>query len=154
MKSISLFILLLLLSTSLLVAGSGKKYGKSISSKKQVAVSDILATPEKFAGKRVVVEGTIADVCQNMGCWINITSDKDSSFIRFKVNDGDIIFPVTAKGKSVRAQGVVSVKVQSVEEQIMVGKEMASDSKTTFDTTTVTGPKKVVTIKGEGAVIK
>ncbi len=59
-----------------------------------------------------------------------------------------------AKGKNATAEGVVSVKTYSKEELIKQGEMHAKEEGTTFDPATVTGPKTVIQIKGEGAVIK
>ena len=131
-----------------------RNYGKKLTVKEKTKVSDILANPEKFAGKKVLVEGTVVDVCKERGCWIKVASDKEFESIRFKVDDGVIVFPLDAKGKTARAEGVVSVKTFSKEDLIKQGEEQAQEEGTKFDPSTVTGPKTVVQIKGEGAVIK
>lgn len=131
-----------------------KKYGKKVTLKETTKISDILANPEQYAGKKVLVEGTIVDVCQKRGCWIKVASDKEFESIRFKVDDGVIVFPMDAKGKTARAEGVVSVNTFSKEELIKQGEMHAKEEGTTFDPSTVTGPKTVVQIKGEGAVVK
>ena len=133
-------------------AGEQKKYGKKLTLKSKVKISAILAGPNKFNGKRVQVEGEITDVCKNQGCWIEIAEGKDSESIRFKVKDGVIVFPVEAKGKRVVAEGIVSVQNLSKEELIKQGEHHAMEQGITFDSLTVTGPKTVVQIKGEGAV--
>lgn len=137
------------------VALAGEKnYGKKLTLKEKTKVSDILANPGEFAGKKVLVEGTVVDVCQERGCWIKVSSDKEFESIRIKVEDGVIVFPMEAKGKSALAEGIVSVKTYSKEDLIKQGEMHAKEEGTTFDPATVTGPKTVVQIKGEGAVIK
>ena len=102
----------------------------------------------------MLVEGPIVDVCKERGCWIKIGSDKEFESIRIKVDDGVIIFPLGAKGKNALAEGVVSVRTISVEDQIEQGEHHAKEEGTTFDKSTVKGPKTIIQIKGEGAVIK
>lgn len=137
---------------SLSYSGSNK-YGKEITVKAKTKIADILSQPKKFHGKRVLVEGQVVDVCTNQGCWIMISETKDSEPIRFKVDDGVIVFPVDEKGGNVRAQGVVHAKEYSKEELIEQGKHHAEESGKTFDPSTVKGSKMVVILKGEGAVI-
>ena len=137
------------------VAFAGQKnYGKKLTVKETTKVSDILANPEKYEGKKVLVEGTVVDVCQMRGCWIKLASDKEFESIRFKVDDGVIVFPMEAKGKLAKAEGVVSVKTYSKEDLIKQGEMHAKEEGTAFDPSTVTGPKTTVQINGEGAVIK
>jgi hypothetical protein len=150
-KLISLFAVTLLVT---IAVAAPKKYGKKVTLKETTKVSEILANPEKFVDKRVLVEGTVVDVCKERGCWIKLSSDREFETIRFKVEDGVIVFPMDAKGKTARAEGVVSVKTISKEDLIKQGEMHAKEEGTTFDPSTVTGPKTVVQIKGEGAVIK
>jgi hypothetical protein len=154
MKRLTAIALTLVLSVSLLVAGSPKKYGKSLAEKSVTKVSDILASPKTFEGKRVRVQGAVVDVCSEKGCWIKIASDKEFENIRFKVDDGVIVFPLDAKGKNAVAEGVVSVRTVSVEDQVAQGEARAKDEGTTFDKASVKGPKTIVMIKGEGAEIR
>lgn len=146
-------VLVLVFSTGLSVAGS-KNYGKKLTLKETTKISDILAEPEKYDGKRVLVEGTVTGVCEKRGCWITIASDKEFETLRFKVDDGVIVFPLDAKGKTARAEGVLSVKTYSQEELIKQGEMHAKEEGKTFDPSTVKGPKTVVTLKGEGAVLR
>ena len=57
------------LAASLAAAGA-TTYGKPLTVKETTKVSDILAKPEQFDGKRVKIEGPVVDVCQMRGCWI------------------------------------------------------------------------------------
>ena len=143
-----------LLLASPLAAGEARSYGKPLTVKDVTRVSDILAHPEQYQGKRVKVEGAVVDVCKMRGCWIKIAGDKDFESIRFKVDDGVIVFPMTERGKTAVVEGVVSVTTQSVEEQIKQGEHMAQEEGKTFDPKSVTGPRTVVMLKGEGAEIR
>ena len=59
MKIISVCAIVFLLITSSF-AGT-KNYGKRLTIKEKTKISDILAEPEKFAGKKVLVEGIVAE---------------------------------------------------------------------------------------------
>jgi hypothetical protein len=93
------------------------------------------------------------DVCKKRGCWIKLAGDKEDETIVFKVDDGVIVFPVEAKGRKAIAEGVVSAKTYSVEELIEQGEHHAHEQGTTFDPSTIKGPKTVVRIMGEGAML-
>jgi len=144
----------LLLAATTAFAGSPKKYGKEITLKEATKVSAILSRPQDFDGKKVLVEGVVVDVCQKRGCWITLSSDREFEEIRFKVEDGVIVFPVDAKGKTARAEGVVTVRTVSVEDQIEQGQHHAEETGEPFDSTSVKGPKTIVQIMGDGAVIR
>jgi hypothetical protein len=156
--------------TSLVLAAGVKKYGKDLTLKETTKISAIYAKPDTFNGKRVKVQGPIVAVCEMKGCWIEIGSDKEFQTIRFKVDDGVIVFPMTAKGLTATVEGVISVETLSVEEQIArakemekemgqemgqeMGKEMGKDMKKPFDPKSVKGPKTVIMIKGEAAEVQ
>jgi hypothetical protein len=152
-RIITLIVSVLFIGT-IALAGGPRKYGKDLTLKEITKISDILASPEEFKGKKVLVEGPVVDVCKERGCWIKVGSDKEFESIRIKVDDGVIIFPLDAKGKNTTAEGVVSVRTVSMEDQIKQGEHMAMEEGTTFDKSTVKGPKTIIQIKGEGAVIK
>lgn len=86
-----------------------QKFGKPLTLKETTKISDIYATPDKFKDKRVRVQGSILDVCTEEGCWIALASDKASQSLRFKVDDGVIVFPVAVRGKKAVAEGVIAV---------------------------------------------
>lgn len=103
-KYILLFVFTILMSVNLL-ADDAKKYGKEITSTEKVKVSEILENPKNYEGKKVLVEGTILNVCAKRGCWIELASDKEFESIRVKVKDGEIVFPMEAKGKTALVEG-------------------------------------------------
>lgn len=146
-------IVLLLLFVLALNAADKKKFGKELTLKEKTKISDILAAPEKFDGKLVQVEGAIVGVCEHRGCWIKISSDKEFESIRFKVEDGVIVFPMEIKGQNVVAEGTVSVKTLSKEELIKQGEMHAKEEGKEFDPATVKGPQTTIQLMGEGAVV-
>ena len=94
-----------------------KKYGKPLTVKETSKISDVLAHPDQFNGKRVKVQGPIVDVCEMKGCWIAVGSDKEFESMRIKVEDGVIVFPPEAKGK--RAMRVpVTESVRTLESMV------------------------------------
>ena len=103
-KYILLFVFTVLMSVNL-VADDAKKYGKEITSTEKVKISEILENPKNYEGKKVLVEGTILNVCAKRGCWIELASDKEFETIRVKVKDGEIVFPMEAKGKTAVVEG-------------------------------------------------
>jgi hypothetical protein len=86
-----------------------KKYGNGVSMTDATPIASILANPEAFRGKTVRVEGTVTAVCAHEGCWMALSADgrADGPTVRLKVDDGVIVFPVTAKGHKAVAEGVI-----------------------------------------------
>ena len=76
------------------------KLGKEITIKEKTSISKILSAPAKYEGKTVVVEGEVLGVCEDKGCWIEIAGSKKDEKIKIKVEDGVIVFPQDAKGKT------------------------------------------------------
>jgi hypothetical protein len=142
----------LTLAVTVSVSAQAKKYGTPLTLKETTKVSDIYATPEKFAGKRVRVEGPIVDVCEDMGCWLAIGSDKEFQTLRFKVEDGVIVFPMSAKGLHATLEGVIEVG-KPAEDAAMAEKmkkmDPAERAKHEKEMAKVT-----IQIKGEGAEIR
>jgi hypothetical protein len=152
MKKICVVLVLVLIS-SLLVSAGQKEYGKKITLKEKTKISTILQSPEKFVGKRVLVNGTILAVCEKRGCWMEISSDKESQKIKIKVKDGEIVFPLTGIGKKALVEGEVQKIFLSKEDAIKQGKHEAEEHKTKFDPSSVKGDVTYYQIKGLGAVI-
>lgn len=115
-----------------------------------------MSNPEKFKGKRVLIEGLITEVCQMKGCWIRISDDSTSGPVQVKVKDDVIVFPKEGKGKRVKAEGTVSVTTLSREELVKRARHEAEEQGKLkeFDPSALRGPKTVIRIEGEGAVIE
>ena len=130
------------------------KLGKPVDIKTPTSIKDILANPEKYVGKDVMIEGDIANVCQNQGCWIDVKDSSSPEAMQVKVNDGEIVFPKDSAGKKVTAQGTVEKLALTKEQYIEKLKHDEQESGKKADLTKVTGGKTIYRIKGKGAVIK
>jgi len=154
MRQAMLAVAVVMLCAAVGVSAAVKKYGKDLAMKEVTKISAIYANPDGFNGKKVQVRGTIVEVCEMKGCWIALASDKEFQQMRFKVDDGVIVFPLDAKGLTATVEGVVTVTLESVADQLEHGKMMAEEMKKPFDPKTVTGPKTTIMIKGEAAEIQ
>ena len=87
-----------------------KKYGSGVALKDATSIETLLAQPDKYLGKTVRVDGVITGVCDMAGCWMEMRDAKadaaTAKTLRFKVDDGVIVFPVSAKGQRASAEGV------------------------------------------------
>lgn len=154
MKALNIFLITILaLSISNGYSADGKKYGKKITLKDKTKVSEILEKPESYLGKSVLINGTIVDVCSKRGCWIEVASDKPYQKIKVKVNDGEIVFPMSAKGKNATVQGEVYKITLTKEQAIEKMKHDFEEYGTPYDTTKAQ-PTTIYQIKGHGALIK
>lgn len=105
--SICLMSVFFLFFNSITFADNVLELGQKITIKDKdiTKISEILAHPDKFLGKKVLVKGVVVGVCEHRGCWMRLASDKPHQTIRIKVKDGEIVFPVTAKGKTALVEG-------------------------------------------------
>lgn len=102
-----------------------EKLGAGVTLAESTAIADVVASPETFVGKTIRIDGTATAVCAHMGCWMAVSASdaKDAPTVRLKVEDGVIVFPVSAKGKAVSAQGTFE-KIAADDAE---GKEAASE---------------------------
>lgn len=98
--------LLLLAVAAAPAVAKEKVYGKGAPAGDATPISTVLASPDQYVGKTLVVEGTVVGVCAHRGCWLSLASDVEGQTLRVKVEDGVIVFPKEIVGEKVRAQGV------------------------------------------------
>lgn len=117
------------------VASAAKTYGKGVTLADTTSLADVIATPSQFEGKTVKVEGYVTAVCQEMGCWMALSPEKDKSdktLIIQVEHDGVITFPVSAKGSFVAAEGTVQ-RVGSKESLAAAREHAEQQGKTAAD---------------------
>lgn len=154
------FIICLFLSTfstpSIALANhhEAHSFGAALSKMQIVTVSELLANPAKYSGKKVKIKGEILDVCPMAGCWVDVGSDVDNQRIKFKVTDGEIVFPVDAKGKHLIGEGTFVVTQLSQEETTKREQHLAEEKGREFNPRSVTGPTTLYMIKGTGATVQ
>ena len=122
MKKALIFMFLAAAAVSL---AAQDKFGAGVQIDQPTPIADIVKNPEAYVGMTVRIDGTATAVCQHMGCWMAVseTDKPDAPTVRLKVEDGVIVFPVSAKGKAVSAQGTFErIKSDDVE-----GNEAASE---------------------------
>ena len=130
-------------------------YGKGVGNKEAVAISAIYDDPASYVGKSVTVEGLIVDVCSRRGCWMSLGSkDEDFQEIRIKVDDGVIVFPMEAMGKTAIAEGMLAKVEMTLEQTVAYKQHHAEEHGEEFDPASVTEPLVYYQIKGTGAVIR
>jgi hypothetical protein len=138
-----------ILSLGLLSAGE-IKLGKPLTVKEPMPLATLLAHPDDYVGKTVQVKGKIVEVCQMMGCWMDLTNDAGQK-VRIKVNDGEIDFPKDGAGNV--AEGKFTKTELTKEQAIARAKEEAEEGGKTFDPASVKGPITIYQIQGSGASV-
>lgn len=151
---LKLIILVLFFSIGVILAQTDEaNLGAEITLTEKTNISDILADPESYLDQTVLVEGEILDVCSMMGCWMELKSDDGEGMIKVKVKDGEIVFPVEAKGSTALVEGKVYKIELTQEKAIEHFQHVAEEKGQEFDPTTITGPMTIYQIKGLGAEI-
>ena len=154
MKSTIILIIALLLFSISPEMSAAKEYGQSITLKQKTAVAEILKSPDSYVGKKVLIEGTVVAVCSHRGCWMDIAAKEAFKKIQVKVTDGEMVFPISAKGKGALVEGIVERLNISRDALIRWRKHQAERHGTEFDPQSITSGMTIYRIKGLGAVIK
>ncbi len=131
-----------------------KSFGAGVSVAETTSIERLLAEPAAFNGKTVRVEGMVVDVCPKRGCWFEIAGESAGQKLRFKVTDGEMVFPIDSKGMYASAQGKVAVKDLSLEESKQYAEYQAKEYGKPYDPASVTKPMQIVRIDGTGAVLR
>ncbi|WP_305046547.1 DUF4920 domain-containing protein [Geoalkalibacter sp.] len=97
---------LLLILTLLAAPLFAKNFGAPLTLTETTSVSAILADPDSYVGKTLQIKGLVVEVCAKRGCWINIAGEKPFEKLHVKVDDGVVVFPLTARGKTATVEGV------------------------------------------------
>jgi hypothetical protein len=99
------------------------RLGTGVSLKETTPIKSLVEQPQSYVGTRLRVDGVATAVCTHMGCWMAVTAEDDEKgpTVRLKVDDGVIVFPVTAKGRKVSAEGVFEAVGASAESKEAAG---------------------------------
>lgn len=146
----------LLLSLSLLAAltlPAETRLGKPLTEKQPVPIDQLLADAQRYNGKTVQVKGKVTEVCQMMGCWMQIVDPASGKSVRIKVNDGEIRFPKDAAGRIATAEGKWMKLQLSKEQALARAKHEAEEQGRPFNPAKV-GPAVLYQIQGTGAVLE
>lgn len=139
MKKI-MFVFLLLISHSSVVTANELNFGEMVDQKATTPISQLMASPDKYVDKTVTIEGLVTSVCKMRGCWMTIASDEKYQKLRIKVRDGDMVFPLSAKGRKALATGKFTKVEFSMKQTINYYKRNAEHEGKTFDAASVTKP--------------
>ena len=97
------------------------QYGSLIDLKEYNQIQKLINNADEYLNTNVLISGKILEVCPMRGCWIRVQDIDSDSNIRVKVTDGEIVFPLSSKGKQVDVQGTF-IKLIFSEEQARMWK--------------------------------
>jgi uncharacterized protein DUF4920 len=101
----------------------------------RVSFADALKEPQKFDGRKVVIEGVVRRVCQAEGCWMEIgpkAEGEESVRVTF---DHKFDVPKDSSQMNFRAEGTLKVKTLSKETVEHLVKDDGAKIKTNPDGT-------------------
>lgn len=128
-------------------------YGRAVSNAETMSIAEVLRESDSLSGKSVRLAGTVREVCPMRGCWLDMTDDTGEK-IRIKVTDGAIVFPLSAVGQPIVAEGVLTKLELDHDQAVGYLQHLAEEKGEPFDPATVgSAPLVIWQVTGEGAVI-
>jgi len=109
-----------------------KKIGGGVTLTQATPIASLVRSPQDYTGKKVRIDGVATAVCESMGCWMAVAESdkKDAPTVRLKVeHEGAIVFPMSAKGKKVSAEGTFEAIGKGDEHANEAASEHASHDK-------------------------
>jgi hypothetical protein len=104
---LSLSLLGLFVVPSVVNADPSQSYGATITETRATPLAKLLRRPSAFEGRTLRIEGTVKDVCQGRGCWIELSDAKGRTFLA-KSLDETVLVPKDITGRRVVVQGVLT----------------------------------------------
>lgn len=127
----------------------GTLYGSEIDpSQPVIKLSDIFASLESYQNKNVVIEGTMTELCKEMGCWLMVTDGTNE--VRAQTLHKYFLPKDLPAGSKVVMAGEFEVK-EITEEQAKHFAEESKDPKVKAED--IKGPQKMYRIKATGVKV-
>ncbi len=125
-----------------------RAFGAGVSTAPVVPVATLLTSAPEYAGKTVVVEGPVAGVCQNKGCWLTMQHEGKEMRVRFK--DYAFFVPKDCGGNTARVEGVLAIEKIPVDE----ARHYLQDAGKNDDAAKITEPVDGYTFMASGVLLK
>jgi hypothetical protein len=87
-------------------SAENQRFGAPVVEKKAANIGKLAKKPASFAGRTLRIEGVVKDVCQGMGCWVEVQDEKGVSFMARSL-DESVLVPKDIKGRRIVVQGVI-----------------------------------------------
>ncbi len=97
-------------------AETPRSFGQPLALAELTALADITGNPEQFAGQTVKTEGEITQVCQRMGCWMEMR-EGDGPAIRVPMAGHSFFLPRDVAGQRATIEGQVALRELSAAER-------------------------------------
>jgi hypothetical protein len=130
-------------SPELRVAPGGEEFGAGLTLEEVSFLREVVAHPEAWADRPVLVEGEVREVCQRRGCWM-VLGDGEAE-VRVRFQDYAFFVPKDAAGRHAYVEGRVGSERLSQEMARHYAEESASG-----DPSRIRGPQVVVSLTATG----
>lgn len=121
--------------------------GGELTGAPEVAVAELMANPDKWAGKRVTISGNVSAMCQHKRGWFAVVGEGDQSGQQLQVKTAPVfLVPAGSIGKSAKAEGTVEV----IEVKAEHARHLAAEHKI-GEPEEITAPVKRVVVQAVGA---
>lgn len=123
----------------------------------RVTVAQVMASPEKYVGKKVQVVGNVTEVCQEKGCWVTLTdagatAKGDGLFVKFTcpTEANGRVMPMESVGRPAVVEGELVIRELTQDE----ARHYAEDAgKSPAEIAKIVGPQKRVTVRSPSAKV-
>ncbi|MCC5854522.1 MAG: DUF4920 domain-containing protein [Idiomarina sp.] len=95
------------LTTSAVAGQFPMQFGEQVQNPSVTQVAEILQAPERYLDLTLSVSGVVTNSCEKEGCWMTLETGNQGVF-RIKVDDGVMVFPISARGRTAIATGTLS----------------------------------------------
>lgn len=109
-----------------------------------VSADALVSAADTWSGKDIVVEGTIAEVCQKKGCWHTIATANPDVTLMVKDKEYQIFLPKDAAGHKVLVHGQFAVTEMPEDEARHYAEDAGKDP------SAIVGPQKRFTLDVSG----
>ena len=84
-------------------------YGQALSDRPLTPLTELAASPERFVGQVVKTEGEIAQVCQRMGCWMEMRAEGVAP-VRVPMAGHSFFLPRDVAGRRAVVEGQLALR--------------------------------------------
>jgi len=109
MRSISALLVvsfLLIMTPASFAKGGESHFGSRFSGEKRADLVEIKSSPRTYVGKRVRIQGRVADVCKNSGCWLVVSDGEE--LMKVTIKNHLFSVPRDIDGRKVVVEGLVT----------------------------------------------
>lgn len=127
--------------------------GQPLNKADSVEINQLLADPQHVSGQTITVHGIVSEVCRKKGCWLQFKTATMAPLFRLEVNDGEMVFPVSARGKTAYATGQLQVDNLTLQQTQDYLANRAMEQGRDFDVTTITQPITIYRLRPQAVLI-